>query len=173
MANERLSYRAFLKDAVFYNEDGNEYNKSFYLYDVALYKDLDCGIGRDDLENQLREQAFSEKEIRRIEEDEFDNWEWEWFYFSPSVVEQCAGLKAKDGRLIYEGDIVEFYSMSLLDALSDRHLERRVGRVVWNSETLKIDVMVGEREVPDLCKKTDDGQFVVIGNINENAELLK
>lgn len=95
------------------------------------------------------------------------------FAYGDEIVEQCSGLKAKDGRLIYEGDIVEFYSMSLLDALSDRHLERRVGRVVWNSETLKIDVMVGEKEVPDLCKKTDDGQFVVIGNVHENTELLK
>jgi len=77
MTSNRLRFRAFFEDATFYDDDGNEHTKSFYLYDVAIYKHLDCAIGRDDLEAQLREQGFSEKEIRRIEEDEFDSWEIE------------------------------------------------------------------------------------------------
>ena len=105
---ERFSFRAFLEDAVFYDDDGNEYKKSFYLYDVALYEGLDCGIGRDELEDQLRGQGFSEKEIRRIENDEFDCWEAEWFYFSPSDIDQSTGQRDKLGRLIYEGDIIHY-----------------------------------------------------------------
>ena len=88
------------------------------------------------------------------------------------VIMQCTELKDKNGKLIYEGDIVEFYSQSLLDAMSRKGLSRRVGQVVWNDEFLKFDVIVGSRAVPDLCKETDDNNFEVIGNIYENKELL-
>lgn len=90
-----------------------------------------------------------------------------------NVLMQCTGLKDKNGKLIYEGDIVEFYSQSFLDALSRKGLERRIGKVVWNDEYLKFDVVVKNNAIPDLCKATDDNNFIVIGNIYENKSLLE
>lgn len=90
-----------------------------------------------------------------------------------NILMQCTGLKDKNGKLIYEGDIVEFYSQSILDALSRKGLERRTGKVVWNDEYLKFDVVVKNNAIPDLCKATDDNNFIVIGNIYENPELLE
>lgn len=160
MANERLSFRAFLKDAVFYNEDGNEYTKSFYLYDVALYKDLDCGIGRDDLEAQLREQGFSEKEIRRIEEDEFDSWEAEWYFFTPSAIEQCTGMKDDDGKLIYEGDLVDLVGYG-------------VCKVDWVEDTAEFMFQNLGEDLREHVETMMLYEWKVVGNIHENAELLK
>lgn len=109
-----------------------------------------------------------------FEDDCEDSYSWATFdnYEQDCIVMQCTGLKDKNGKLIYEGDIVEFYSQSLLDAMSRKGLARRAGQVVWNDEFLKFDVIVGSNAVPNLCKETDDNNFEVIGNIYENKELL-
>lgn len=75
--------------------------------------------------------------------------------------------------MIYEGDIVEFYSYSVISALTGEPMKRRVGIVIWNDEMLKFDITVNGEAIPDLCRKIDDNQFAIIGNIHENPELLE
>lgn len=159
MTNSRFKFRAFFEDATFYDDDGNEYTKSFYLYDVALYKDLDCGIGRDDLEAQLREQGFSEKEIRRIEEDEFDSWEAEWYLFTPSAIEQCMGMKDWNEKLIYEGDLVDLVGYG-------------VCRVDWVEDTAEFMFQNLDEDLREHVETMMLYEWKVVGNIN-NKELLK
>lgn len=159
MTNSRFKFRAFFEDATFYDDDGNEYTKSFYLYDVALYKDLDCGIGRDDLEAQLREQGFSEKEIRRIEEDEFDSWEAEWYLFTPSAIEQCTGMKDWNEKLIYEGDLVDLVGYG-------------VCRVDWVEDTAEFMFQNLDEDLREHVETMMLYEWKVVGNIN-NKELLK
>lgn len=90
------------------------------------------------------------------------------------VIQQCTGMKATKGQLLYEGDIVRFFSCSIIDAMSERHpMEERIGQIVWNEEEMKFDVMVGGKAIPSLCKKIDDNNFELIGNIYENPELLE
>ena len=89
------------------------------------------------------------------------------------ILMQCIGLKATNGQLLYEGDIVKFFSCSIIDAMSERHpMEERIGQIVWNEEEMKFDVVVGGKAIPSLCKKIDDNNFELIGNIYENPELL-
>lgn len=90
------------------------------------------------------------------------------------VLMQCTGMKSTKGQLLYEGDIVRFFSCSIIDAMSERHpMEERIGQIVWNEEEMKFDVMVGGKAIPSLCKKIDDNNFELIGNIYENPELLE
>ena len=96
-----------------------------------------------------------------------------WFSTS-NVVEvkkdticQCTGLKDKNGKLIWENDIVGFW-----DAYSTENGQAEmdcIGKVVWDDETISFQVTnrlyAESYEVLDECS--------VIGNIFDNPELLE
>jgi uncharacterized phage protein (TIGR01671 family) len=77
-------------------------------------------------------------------------------------IEQCAGLKDKNGKLIYEGDII--------------FIKGEKWRVIWDDENCafffsNLKEVYHQPIFPDFYIGTDD--FKVIGNIHENPELLK
>lgn len=80
-------------------------------------------------------------------------------FHNPSfIVEQCTGLKDKNGRLIYEGGIVKFKISSI----------KCVGAVRWDERTggwLKDET---DQPLHTYIKSVE-----VIGNIHENPELLE
>lgn len=161
----RLSFRAFFEDATFYDDNGNEYTKSFYLYDVAIYENLDCGISKEDMEDQLKEQGFSEREIQRIEDDEFDGccWEGIWFFCCPSAIEQCTGLKDKNGTPIYEGDIIQTPSQRFFLKVDDFN----VLACVYPDFSDSFD---WSRFVADIYHEGRQRFIEVVGNIHEHKE---
>ena len=87
-----------------------------------------------------------------------------WVY--EDTICQCTGLKDKNGKLIWENDIVGF-----LDTYSTEngHAEMDcIGKVVWDDETISFQVTnrlsAESYEVLDEC--------CVIGNIFDNPELM-
>ena len=83
-----------------------------------------------------------------------------------STICQCTGLKDKNGKLIWENDVVGFW-----DAYSTEngHAEMDcIGKVVWDDETISFQVTnrlsAESYEVLDECS--------VIGNIFDNPELM-
>ena len=85
----------------------------------------------------------------------------------PDTICQCTGLKDKNGKLIWENDVVGFW-----DKYSTENGQAEmdcIGKVVWDDETLSFQVtnrLSSESyEVLDECS--------VIGNIFENPELLE
>lgn len=85
----------------------------------------------------------------------------------PSTICQCTGLKDRNGKLIWENDIVGF-----LDTYSTENGQGEmdcIGKVVWDDETISFQVTnrlsAESYEVLDECS--------VIGNIFDNPELLE
>ncbi len=72
--------------------------------------------------------------------------------------EQCTGLKDKNGRLIYEGDIVKFKISSI----------KCVGAVRWDERTGGWLKDKTGQPLHTYIKSVE-----VIGNIHENPELLE
>ena len=76
-------------------------------------------------------------------DDDFD-------YLENCIIEQCTGLKDKNGRLIYEGDIIE-----------DDNTKSDTGVVVWSRAGFKVK-MYRYNQIANIKKN-----IRVIGNIHE------
>ena len=83
-------------------------------------------------------------------------------------VEQCTGIRDKNGKLIYEGDIVSFQSRGLFFK----------GIVVWTQEEVPGEINLGgfgirlpeDQEYEFMDYSRDRDSLEVVGNIHEDEK---
>ena len=85
----------------------------------------------------------------------FDRYEWQ--ETEVKAVEQYTGLTDKNGKEIYEGDIVSVRN-------KNRKNEYDIGVVEFGKAAFRCPFLLG---------KYHSGQVEVIGNVHENADLME
>lgn len=87
------------------------------------------------------------------------------------VVEQCTGLKDKNGRLVYEGDIVKrtFFNVRRKSKMKNCVVKWCNGTAIF---TLDVDTRDDYRSYESRCDNVFN-ECEVIGNIHENPELVE
>lgn len=78
---------------------------------------------------------------------------------------QYTGLKDKNGKEIYEGDIVKYGS-------NHPNIEKSLGKVIFYRGSFKLDYGSNRVRIYDGIDWAEE-EMEIIGNIHENSELLK
>ena len=150
--NDRFKFRGVLKldtqNIVVYSSFLKNYDDELVL-----------SVSEDYFKEQVYKASYKlTKEDWKIVDSYSDQDDYyPWFNFSFERVEQCTGLKDKNGKLIYENDIV-------YDKFDDCYK-----LVYWDDEgcwSLKWENICGE-------PIKDGSDFELYGNIHENADLLE
>lgn len=119
--------------------------------------------------------------------NEVDKWyivrHFNIFEVDPETVGQFTGLTDKNGKDIYEGDIIKYQSFANWDSITGYYDSRNIGTVYYNENKtsffvkMEIKVYVSSfhyiGENAPLSKTSTTWGLEVIGNIHDNPSLLK
>ena len=143
-------------------EEYKEVEPQFYLKNVDVFCTGEIGVDYDTLLEAVKEQSkdLTEKEIGQIMqhfEDNSNSPDCEFVSITPDKIIQSTGLKDKNGKLIYEGDIVKMNNY-ILQIVYDKDY------ACFCAENKNL---IGYfRELRNI------NAFEIIGNIYQDKELL-
>lgn len=162
--NDRFRFRACVVGHYFSKND-EEKEILIKLNDVTVYNDGTIGIDYHSLIksvcNLLTNENERESLIEYFEDKNCTTGD-DWYYLEAKFIEQCTGLKDKNGRLIYEGDIV-----NILCEIEEQ------GVIEWATEEAQFVVSAEQAGFVANFDNYRGSDLEVIGNIHENADLLE
>lgn len=153
--NREILFRAKRKD-------NGEWVEGF-LFKQQLESDVWC-IGV----NAISANDFSEIYGKNVD----------WFIIDPYTLCQYTGLTDKNGKKIWENDIVKYTFDYPSEIATENGLKERISSVFWSewrgSWSVYVDERKGKGMNNDLFKYARNGNTVeVIGNIFDDKELLE
>lgn len=100
------------------------------------------------------------------------------FEVRPDTICQCTGLKDKNDKLIWEGDIILFQRDNDDCPFPNKDTKKRLGKVFYKDFRITFAIGMGKSGSgslnDDLWEYVQNGNRVeVIGNIFDNPELIK
>ena len=106
--------------------------------------------------------------------DNFDSW----IEIDEKTLCACTGLKDKNGKMIWENDIVSFQFDNDDCPFPNKDTKKRIGKVFFSDFRASWSITMGKNGSKslnnDLWKYVQNGNRVeVIGNIFDNQELLE
>lgn len=162
-----------------YDDDENDIETLLLVNNVTIYDDGEVGFDRESLKEAVKKKNLSEEEERTLWNslDEYEVFE-DWYQMPADFIEQCTGLKDKNGKPIYEGDIL------FVKALDWKKKERwNAGEVktywsveykdYWNHRGFMVFGINRRFHKPLTRTAIFNSEAIIVGNIHENQKLLK
>lgn len=169
--NDRFKFNAIVSS--YYDidtpENYEEFEPQFYLKNVDVFCTGEVGIDYDVLFEAVKEQSkkLTEKEIGQIMkhfEDNSNSPECDYVTITPDKILQSTGLKDKNGKLVYEGDIINIWCKNFTkNQISEVKFCKERAAFTFDYYTDFGNI------VPCTMAKTE---IEVIGNVYENKDLL-
>ena len=98
--------------------------------------------------------------VNASKNNDFDGYE-----IDPATLGQCTGLKDKRGRLIFEGDVLQWPIGYTKDDV--RH-----GFATWDSGRWNVSIPGALLPLVDVAED-DDGDANIVGSVHDNPKLIK
>lgn len=171
---DRFKFKAIVKGYYYIDtpDKCEEFEPLIFLENIDVLDIGDIGISEEDLEIAIRKQYSDLQDIyvERMMEIFRDNSNGVDTYITitPEQIYQCTGLKDKNGKLIYEGDILGGTYGNLYIHYCDNCKQFELKANDYGCMACEGDVHWYE-----LVESEDENELEVIGNIYENPKLLE